>query len=284
GLDHHDGDVFRTVVLLDDATGDHQVEHGLFDLSLVRERDPLVGVLALAGDQREADTGDRARERQTGDLRGGGCGVDRQRVVVLARGDRQHGDYDLDLVAQAVDERRTQRTVDQTAHQDRFGGGASLTTEERAGDLARGVGPLLDVDRQREEVEALTRVLARAGGRQDHGLFVEVGGDSALRLLGEAAGLEADGAGSEASVVEDGFGGSDFRTFQEVSPSLFRLARPYDGRVLAKERMRADIGARALPRMSPALATSRRPPGAVRDEEPTTGDQLLSRPLRTTSI
>src|SRR5690606_2351823 len=87
-----------------------------------------------------------------------------------------------------------------------------------------------------------------------------------------------------ASVVEDGFGGSDFRTFQEVSPSLFRLARPYDGRVLAKERMRTEIGARALPRISPALATSRRSPGAVRDEEPTTGDQLLSRPLRVKSI
>ncbi|SJN32480.1 hypothetical protein FM104_07920 [Microbacterium esteraromaticum] len=44
--------------------------------------------------------------------------------------------------------------------------------------------------------------------------------------------------------------------------------------------MRAEIGARAFPRMSPALATSRRSPGAVCDEEPTTGDQLPSRPLR----
>src|SRR5690606_15352726 len=69
-----------------------------------------------------------------------------------------------------------------------------------------------------------------------------------------------------------------------VSPSLFRLARPYDARVLAKERMRADISARAFPRISPALATSRRSPGAVCDEEPTTGDQLLSRPLRVKTI
>src|SRR5690606_17703669 len=117
-------------------------------------------------------------------------------------------------------------------------------------------------------------------GRQQHGLAVEVCRDRALGLLGEASGLEADGAGAEAAVVENGLGGGDFRTFQEVSPSLFRLARPCDARVLAKERMRADISARAFPRISPALATSRRSLGAVCDEEPTTGDQLLSRPLR----
>jgi hypothetical protein len=54
GLDHHD----RDVAVLEDATGDHQVEHGLLDLCGRRERDPLVGVLAVA-DEREADTGDR---------------------------------------------------------------------------------------------------------------------------------------------------------------------------------------------------------------------------------
>jgi hypothetical protein len=65
GLDHHD----RDVAVLEDATGDHQVEHGLLDLRGRRERDPLVGVLAVARDEREADTGDGAGERQTGDLR-----------------------------------------------------------------------------------------------------------------------------------------------------------------------------------------------------------------------
>src|SRR5699024_888495 len=121
----------------------------------------------------------------------------------------------------------------------------ALAAEERAGDLSGGVRALLDVDRQREEVEALTRVLARAGGRQEHGLVVEVGRYRALCLLGEASGLEADGAGAEAAVVENGLCGGDFRTFQEVSPSLFRLARPCGARVIAKERMRTDISARA---------------------------------------
>ena len=221
GLDHHDRDVFVAVGIRDDTTGDDEVEHGLFEHLDVRERDPLVGVLAVTRDEREAHAGDRTRERQTRDLGRQRRGVDRERVVELARSDREHGDDDLDLVAEAVDERRAQRPVDQTADEDRLGRGAALTTEERAGDLARGVRALFDVDGQREEVEALARVLAGAGRREEHRLLVEVRGDGALRLLRETAGFEPDRAGAETSVVEDGFGECDFRTFQEVSPSLF---------------------------------------------------------------
>jgi hypothetical protein len=64
-------------------------------------------------------------------------------------------------------------------------------------------------------------VLSGAGGREEHRLLVEVRGDGTLCLLRESAGLEPDSAGAEASIVEDCFGGGDFRTFQEVSPSLF---------------------------------------------------------------
>ncbi len=67
----------------------------------------------------------------------GGGGVDRQRVVVLAGGDRQHGDDDLHLVAQAVDERRAQRTVDQTADQDRLGGGRPSRRKNEPGIFRR---------------------------------------------------------------------------------------------------------------------------------------------------
>ena len=221
GLDHHDRDVFVARGIRHDTTGDDEVEHGLFEHLGVRERDPLVGVLAVSGDEREADAGDRARERQAGDLGRQRRGVDRQRVVELAGNDREHGDDDLHLVAESVDERRAQRTVDQTADEDRLGRGAALTTEERAGDLARGVRALFDVDGQREEVEAFARGLSGAGGREEHRLLVEVRGDGALRLLRETAGFEPDRAGAETSVVEDCFGECDFRTFQEVSPSLF---------------------------------------------------------------
>src|SRR5205085_6489076 len=88
----------------------------------------------------------------------------------------------------------------------------ALAAEERAGDLARGVHLLLDVDRQREEVELVLRVLAGRGGRQQHGLAVEVGDGTAGRLLGQSAGLEADGAGAVAAVVDDSFGELDLGT------------------------------------------------------------------------
>ena len=174
--------------------------------AVLREGDPLVA------DERHADAGDRSVERQARDLGRGARGVDREGVVELVGRDAEHRDDDLDLVAQTVDEGRAQRAVDETADQDRLGRGAALAAEERAGDLAGGVGALFDIDRQREEVEAVARVLARAGGAEDHGVLVEVRGNRALGLLREPAGLEPDGALAELAVVENGFGELDFGT------------------------------------------------------------------------
>ena len=86
-------------------------------------------------------------------------------VVEVVGVERHDGGDDLDLVAQALDERRAQRPVDQAAGEDGVLGGTALTAEERAGDLARGVHPLLDVHRQREEVEVLLGVLATRWSR-----------------------------------------------------------------------------------------------------------------------
>ncbi len=133
-------------------------------------------------------------------------GVDGQDVVQVLGVQAQDGDHDLDLVAQTRDERRAQRPVDQAAGQDRVRGRSALTAEERAGDTSCGVHPLLDVDRQGEEVEVVLRALAGRGGRQEHGLVVEVGDDSAGGLLGQPTGLEANGAGAEAPVVDHGGG------------------------------------------------------------------------------
>ena len=180
------------------ATRDDHVEHGALELLDGRERDPL------AVDQRDAHAADGTGERQPGDLGGRRRGVDRQHVVQILGIQAQDGDDDLDLVAQTRDERRAQRPVDQTAGQDRVGGGTALAAEERAGDATRGVHPLFDVDRQREEVEVVLGGLAGGGRRQQHGLVVEVGDDGAGGLLGQPAGLEADGAGAEAPVVDDG--------------------------------------------------------------------------------
>ena len=51
--------------------------------------------------------------------------------------------------------RRAQRPVGEAAGEDRLLAGPALTAEERAGDLARGVHALLDVDGEGEEVDAL---------------------------------------------------------------------------------------------------------------------------------
>ena len=123
--------------------------------------------------------------------------------------ERHHGDDDLDLVAQTLLEGRAQRPVDEAAGEDRVLAGPALGPEEGAGDLARGVHPLLDVDRQGEEVEVVLRVLAGRGGRQQHRVVVEVGRHGTGGLPGEQPGLELDGALAELAVVEDGLDGRD---------------------------------------------------------------------------
>ena len=195
GLHHHDRDV-GGVPGADDPPGDDHVEHGPLELLVGGERDPR------AVDESDAHAADRAAERQAGELRRGRRGVDRDDVVGVLRVQRHDRDDDLDLVAQTVDERRAQRTVDQPAGQDRVGARAALAAEERAGDAARGVHALFDVHREREEVEVLLGLLRRRGGGEQHGLVVQVGDDGAGRLPGEAPGLEADGAGAEAPVVQ----------------------------------------------------------------------------------
>ena len=62
---------------------------------------------------------------------------------------------DLDLVAEALGEARPQRPVGEPAGEDGGLARATLTTEDAAGDLPGGVHALLDVDREREEVDAL---------------------------------------------------------------------------------------------------------------------------------
>ena len=212
GLDHHDGHV----IVFEHTAGDDHVEHGALELLDGRECDPG------AVDQRDAHRADGSGERKARELGGRRRGVDCHHVVQIVGIQAHHRDDDLDLVAQAVDERRAQRPVGQPAGQDRVGGRAALPAEERAGDAPSGVHPLLDVDRQREEVEVVLGVLAGGGRRQQHGLVVEVGDGGAGGLLGEPPGLEADGAGAEAPVVDHG-GGLVYAVFN----FNYRHGRPY---------------------------------------------------------
>ena len=71
--------------------------------------------------------------------------------------------------------------------------GLALAAEERAGDLPGGVGPLLDVDGQGEEVGALPHRPGRGGGGQHDGV-ADAADDGAVGQLGQLAGLERQGA------------------------------------------------------------------------------------------
>ncbi len=137
----------------------------------------------------EAHGTDRAVERDTGDRERGRRAVDRRDVVRVLEVDTENGGDDLHLVAEVVGERRPQRAVRQARGEDRVLAGPAFTPEERAGDLARGVHALLDVDREREEVDALAG-LGRGDGRQ-HGDATDLDDDGAVGELGELARLEA---------------------------------------------------------------------------------------------
>ena len=173
GLDHEDG-------LL--GAGDDEVERRL-------EQPLLVGVddeaaLRVLADPHGADG---RRERDVGDHQRGAGAVHGEDVVGVLVVDRHRDRDELRLARPALGEERAQRTVDHPRGQGGLLAGAALALEEAAGDLARGVHALLDVHRQREEVD-VARV-ACGGGGEDH--RVPCGDDhGAARLLGELAGLE----------------------------------------------------------------------------------------------
>ncbi len=90
-----------------------------------------------------------------------------------------HVDDDLRFVAETVRECRTQRSVDESAGENRLLARSAFATEERTGDLARGIRPFFDVDRQREKVDAVTHALCGVCG-DEHGGFSDACYDGAL--------------------------------------------------------------------------------------------------------
>src|SRR5207244_13445739 len=118
-------------------------------------------------------------ERNAGQHQRRAGGVDADDVLRVLYVGTHDGDHDLGLVAVAVGERRAQRTVDQSAVEDGGIARTAFTTEERTRDLARGIRPLFDVDRQGEEVDALAHARGGVGGGEDHGV-AELGDDGTL--------------------------------------------------------------------------------------------------------
>ena len=183
-FDHSDGNI----AVLHHAAGNHDFEHGALTLAPTRESDPLTV------DQSQTNAGNRTLERQTGNHGGSGSSVQSDNIVGIVRVDGEHGFHNLHFVAQRVREQRAQRTVDDTASQNRLGARTAFTAEERARNLAGGVHLLFHVHGQREEVVVLLRAGTGGGGRQNHRIIVKIGGDGTIRLLGETTGLEAQRA------------------------------------------------------------------------------------------
>ena len=93
----------------------------------------------------------------------------------------RHRDRDqLGLVVPALREERPDRPVDHASGQGRLLAGFALATEERAGDFARGVHALLDVDGEGKEVHVAQA--ADGCGAQHHGV-AGLDHDRATRLL-----------------------------------------------------------------------------------------------------
>ena len=146
----------------------------------------------LAVDVADARGGDRAVERDAGQRQRRRRADHRRDVGVDLGIDRHHGRDDLDLVVEAVGEQRADRPVDQAAGQHLLLGRAALALEEAAGDLARGVGLLLVVDGEREEVLAGLRFAAGHGGDEHDGV-VEARHHGAAGLAGDFTGFERQG-------------------------------------------------------------------------------------------
>ena len=160
----------------------------------------LVVVLALAQgrvdrepalDEADADGADRAEERQRREHQRCRGAVDAEDVVGGDHVRAEDGADHLHLVAEALRPERPDRPVDHACREDGALGGAPLTLEEAARDLAGGVHPLLDVDGEREEVCALARLSAPLCCGEHHRVAA-TDDDCAVRLFREVAGLEAD--------------------------------------------------------------------------------------------
>ena len=176
GLDHHDR-VLRA--------RDHEVElalEHLLDRWVEGER---------AVDGAHANAADRSLERSVRDVERGRRGVHREHVVVVLLVARPRRHDDLDVVLEALRPERPDRAVDEPGGEDALLGWPALPARERAGDLARGVEALFEVDGQREEVDAETRLRDRAGGEDDRVAVTDR--DRASGLARVLAGLEGQG-------------------------------------------------------------------------------------------
>ena len=116
----------------------------------------------LALDDADAGGADRAHERNARQGQRGRGGDQRDDVGIVLEVVGEHGGDDLRLVLEALDEQRPDRPVDEARDQRLLLGRAALALEIAARDLAGGIGLLLVVDGQREEIDPRPSASSRA--------------------------------------------------------------------------------------------------------------------------
>ena len=176
-LDHQDG-------LL--GAGDDQVEvRGILGL---RKQIGLLRVYdEVAVDLADPHRADGCRQRDVGDHQRRRGAVHRQDVVWVNMVDRQRDRDQLRVIAPFLGEQRTNRPVDHARRQRALLARTALALEKGAGDFPGGVHALLDVHRQREEVDVAQT--ARDRGTQNHRVAL-ADDDRTGGLLGHPAGLK----------------------------------------------------------------------------------------------
>src|SRR3989442_1388502 len=136
-----------------------------------RQVQPLIGGvdLPLPADQPKAHGPDGTVEGQPGQAHGQAGRIDAGDVVRVGLVHGEDCDDDLDLVAEVWREGGTKGAIGQPRGERGGLGGTPLAPEEPPRDLAGRIHPLLDVDGEREEIDALAGPRGRTGG-QDLGL------------------------------------------------------------------------------------------------------------------
>ncbi len=148
----------------------------------------------VAVDLADAHRAHRGGQRDVGDHQRGRGAVHREDVVRVDVVDRERDRHELRVVAPFLREQRADRAVDHARGERALLAGATLALEEGAGDFARGVHALLDIHRQREEIDVAEAACHR--GTEDHRVSL-ADDDGAGGLLGHPAGLKRDLATSD---------------------------------------------------------------------------------------
>ncbi|CDD04939.1 putative uncharacterized protein [Ruminococcus sp. CAG:382] len=156
----HDGFIHRVLVNFLCARFDHDnlfcgSRNGKFKIALCSlSRGGVDDDLAVNESDKHA--ADRSVPRNIRDGKRNGSADHSGNFGRAIRVDRHDHERENNVVSEVLREQRTNRSVDNTAGEYRFFGGASLSLEERAGYLADRIKSLFVIDGKREEVDAVS--------------------------------------------------------------------------------------------------------------------------------